>query len=307
MTTGVYYDHTRKTDPLSAHLFAIDSVEWKNWRQRLSPAFTPGKLKAMFSTIRNCTDQMRKLIENAAENDQIIEAREMAACYTTDVIASVAFGLEIDSFANPNNGFRKYGRKFFETSVKNGLRFAAMFVFPQIMKWFKIRIVDRDIQDFMIDTIKDNMELREKNDIVRKDFFQLLVQLRNTGEVNQGDEWNTIIAKDENSKQFNLEDLTAQAFVFFVAGFETSSTLLSFLLYELAKDQDIQKQVHSEIDQILVKYNGELTYEALADMKYLECCLDGKIDFLMNTFTLVQKKGTFSFQKPFESIHQCHF
>lgn len=92
--------------------------------------------------------------------------------------------------------------------------------------------------------------------------------------MNQDDEWKTIIAKDE-SKQFHLEDLTAQAFVFFVAGFETSSSLLSFLLYVLAKDQDIQKQVHSEIDQVLVKYNGELIYEALADMKYLEYCLDG--------------------------------
>lgn len=122
-----------------------------------------------------------KCLENSAKNGKLIEAREMAACFTTDVIASVAFGLETDSFANPNTGFRKYGRKFLEPTFKNGLRFMATFVFPKIMKWFKIRIVDRDVENFMISTVKDNMELREKNGIVRKDFFQLLVQLWNTG------------------------------------------------------------------------------------------------------------------------------
>lgn len=61
-----------------------------------------------------------------------------------------------------------------------------------------------------------------------------------------------------------------------MAGFETSSTTLSFCLYELAKNPEIQKKVHQEIDQIKEKHNGQLSYDAVNDMKYLEWCIDGK-------------------------------
>lgn len=64
--------------------------------------------------------------------------------------------------------------------------------------------------------------------------------------------------------------------VFFSAGFETSSTTLSYCLYELAKNQNIQKRVQSEIDRVLKQHNGQLSYEALSEMVYLEKCIDGE-------------------------------
>lgn len=79
----------------------------------------------------------------------------------------------------------------------------------------------------------------------------------------------------ENNKMLTLNEMAAQAWVFYVAGFETSSTTMSFCLYELAKNPDIQKKVQSEIDEIMGKYNGKLSYDAVHEMKYLEWCIDG--------------------------------
>lgn len=56
-------------------------------------------------------------------------------------------------------------------------------------------------------------------------------------------------------------------------GFETSSSTTFFCLYELAKNPEIQKKVQEEIDQVLKKHDG-ITYDSLAEMKYLECCID---------------------------------
>lgn len=77
------------------------------------------------------------------------------------------------------------------------------------------------------------------------------------------------------AKQLTLNEMAAQAFVFFVAGFETSSSTTSFCLFELAKNQHIQRKVQDEIDEIYKKYRNEITYESMSDMKYLEACIDG--------------------------------
>lgn len=101
----------------------------------------------------------------------------------------------------------------------------------------------------------------------------------NTGAIQTDDQWQTDI-KNDSQKTMTLNEVTAQAYVFFLAGFETSASTLSFCLYELAKNPDIQRKVHEEIDRVLEEQNGEISYDSVAQMKYLDCCIDGKLEFL---------------------------
>jgi cytochrome P450 family 6 len=75
---------------------------------------------------------------------------------------------------------------------------------------------------------------------------------------------------------FTDSRLASQAFIFFLAGFETSSTTLSFCLYELAVNPDIQIKLRDEIDATLHKFGG-ITYDAVQSMRYLSQVIDGKI------------------------------
>lgn len=70
--------------------------------------------------------------------------------------------------------------------------------------------------------------------------------------------------------------LTAQAFVFFIAGFETSSTTMSHAMYELALNQNIQDKLREEIHTTLDNNNGQLTYDAVKNMTYLDKVFKGK-------------------------------
>lgn len=98
MDRGVYCDE--ENDPLSGHLFAIEAEKWKYLRSKLTPAFSSGKMRAIFSTLLDCKHPLQKYIAYAAQTYQSIEAREMTACFMTNIIASVAFGIDIDSFAD---------------------------------------------------------------------------------------------------------------------------------------------------------------------------------------------------------------
>jgi cytochrome P450 family 6 len=71
--------------------------------------------------------------------------------------------------------------------------------------------------------------------------------------------------------------IASQAFLFFLAGFETSSTTLSFCLHELAINPEIQQRLSIEIDMTLEKCKGLITYDAVQSMSYLDKVVSGEL------------------------------
>lgn len=63
------------------------------------------------------------------------------------------------------------------------------------------------------------------------------------------------------------------------AGLDTSSSTMSFCLFEIAKNQKVQSLIQEEIDVVTAKYNNQITYESFSEMKYSEACIDGKNNF----------------------------
>ena len=73
-----------------------------------------------------------------------------------------------------------------------------------------------------------------------------------------------------------MDVIAAQAFVFYLAGFQTSSATMTFCLYELAMNPDIQERVRNEIDNVLDRHDGNITYEAISEMEYLDKVVSGE-------------------------------
>lgn len=266
---GSYSDEKR--DPLSGGLFSQSGEKWRHMRMKLTPSFTSGKLKGMFQTMLDCGVRLKQYVLPCAEEGKEIEMRDLMARFTTDIVASVAFGNEIDSINDPDQIFREMGRKTLGLTFKNAFRLGCTLLAPNLLKLSRLKAVDDDVEDFFIQLIKKNLEYREANNISRRDFLQLLIQLRNTGSIKLNDDWD---AKVSQVKTMTVNEMAAQAFTFYVAGFETSSTTMSFCLYELAKNKHILSKVQKEIDQILNRHDSEWNYDALQEMTYLENCID---------------------------------
>lgn len=71
--------------------------------------------------------------------------------------------------------------------------------------------------------------------------------------------------------------IAAECWFFFFAGFEASALVVSSTLLELARHNDIQTKLRNEIDTVLEKYNGEITYDSLQEMTYMEKVVYGKM------------------------------
>ncbi|CAL1277728.1 unnamed protein product [Larinioides sclopetarius] len=73
-----------------------------------------------------------------------------------------------------------------------------------------------------------------------------------------------------SSKKLSMDELVGQCLIFFLAGYETTSSTLSFVTHILAHHQDVQDKLREEVAKVLAETNGELTYEAVQNMKYLD-------------------------------------
>lgn len=75
--------------------------------------------------------------------------------------------------------------------------------------------------------------------------------------------------------KLTMAEAIAQSYVFFLGGFDSSSTVVTFALYELAQHQNLQVKVRKEIDDVLTKHDG-LSYDVLNEMTYLHKVINGK-------------------------------
>ena len=79
---GLYFNE--EVDPLAAHLFFLPGERWKKLRAKLSPTFTSGKMKQMFSIIKNCGDIYAEAVEIFAKRSMTIDIAEITNRYDYD-------------------------------------------------------------------------------------------------------------------------------------------------------------------------------------------------------------------------------
>ncbi|XP_055852787.1 cytochrome P450 6a8-like [Episyrphus balteatus] len=250
MDRGLFYNE--RDDPLTGHLFALDGTRWKNLRRKLSPTFSSGKMKGMFPTVLSVGDQLHEVFDKSVTNDPVIEVKDVLARFTVDVIGTCAFGIDCNSLKDPNAEFRIAGAKAFAKTRHSKLITGIIFSFPRLARKLGIRFIHEEVHQFYTRVVYETVEYREKNSIKRNDFMNLLIELKNSEE------------------GLTLNEVAAQSFVFFLAGFETSSTTMGFALYELALNQVVQDRLRAEINEQYSKHGGKFTYDAMNEMHYME-------------------------------------
>jgi len=168
-------------DPLAASLLRLNGAKWKTLRSKLSSTFTIGKLKIMFQNLVECGQELEKYFEEPANREDTIELKDIMSRFSTDVIASCAFGIQCNCLRNPEAEFRRWGRKLFDPSISQNLRDILYFMVPNLAIALKITVNPPDISKFFMKVIEESVRYRERNSVTRNDFMQLLVQLKNQG------------------------------------------------------------------------------------------------------------------------------
>ncbi|XP_035733370.1 cytochrome P450 6a2-like [Vespa mandarinia] len=245
-------------DPLMAkNPFFSKGEIWLVGRKRLTYAFSSMRLKILSETVQKVCKKFDDYLSRKIKDDQRIEfeTKDLFGRFTGEVVANAGYGIEgfcFDDNYNPQS-FHEIGKKIFKTTWFHGTLQSIMFFLPFLNNYLKIRLIPKDIDHFFRTIVKQVIDKRREENEKRNDFFQLMVDLENS-----------------EGQKFDEESLSAHALSFFVDGYETSSATLSFICFELSIHCDIQEKLRNEIKQVLDKHQGEITYDSLKEMTYLD-------------------------------------
>ncbi|XP_051499974.1 thromboxane-A synthase [Apus apus] len=275
-----FSNFTNRTKPNLISKPMLDSIlclrddRWKYVRSLLTPAFSDAKLKEMTPLINQACDVLLCNLKVYADSGKAFDIQRCYNCYTLDVVGTVAFGTEVDSQKNPNDPFVKNCRAFFEMSLFKPLLILIL-SFPFIMIPL-LRILpnkkQKELNSFFIQTIKNAIVFRDQQDAAerRRDFLQWMLDSRDSADSLAAGCFDGISpssASRQNEarlagkassakvrKTLTEDEIAGQAFLFLIAGYETTTSTLSFATYLLATNPECQQRVLQEVDEFSAKH-----------------------------------------------------
>lgn len=248
-------------------LFAMTDQKWKHMRSTLSPAFTGSKMRMMFQLI---TDVAQQAVAYMKSKDGIntgrdVDIKDYFTHFTNDIIASVAFGIKVDSLKDESHEFYQYGKKALKFDGWKLVKFFIYMNFKFVTKIVDLDVWQRDIAAYFKRLVLDAMSYRMEHKIVRHDMINMLMEAR--GMYADGNAPPDAKATHE----WTDSEIVAQSFVFFIAGFESAATFMCFAAHEIMENPEIQEKVLQEIEEVKESLGGKpLTYEACNKLRYLD-------------------------------------
>ncbi|XP_056111007.1 cytochrome P450 3A30-like [Rhinichthys klamathensis goyatoka] len=247
----------------------VEDDDWRRIRSVLSPSFTSGRLKEMFGIMKTHSQILVQNLGKSATRGENLDIKEFFGAYSMDVVTSTAFSVDIDSLNNPKDPF--------VTNIKKMLKFdflspvfliSALFPFTiPILEKMEFGFFPSSVTDFFYAALQKIKSERVANDHKKKrvDFLQLMVDSQTAGKTQHGEE--------HTEKGLSDHEILSQAMIFIFAGYETSSSTLSFLFYNLATNPEAMKKLQEEIDETFPN-KAPVDYEAVMNMDYLDAALN---------------------------------
>ncbi|XP_055692002.1 probable cytochrome P450 6g2 [Lutzomyia longipalpis] len=275
-----------QTDGVGFNIMPVTKGDtWKKVRGHISPVFTGVRMKNFFALLSEVAKVFEKKMARDTQNGcHVYDVKDLFGHLTLDMIAICAFGIETNSLSRDSEFYAQV-KKITDFTLERSINFNGAYFFPELSPILKFNIIPKSTSNFLRNSIKEVMEVRERTNTMRQDLIDVLIRMKNT-----------------NKDVFFGDVLVAQAAIFVSAGYETTSSATSFALYELAKHPQIQEKVREEILKELE--NGGISYERINKLEYLNMVIQETlrlyptVPFLDRVFMPTGQQGEFYTLEP---------
>ncbi|MCL4122272.1 UNVERIFIED_CONTAM: hypothetical protein GTU68_058030, partial [Idotea baltica] len=255
-----------KEEIFNEMLTMVQGDEWKSLRTIMSPTFSSGKIKAMFPLIVEKSNDLVKQCEMEMVKKSYVQIYSLLGYYTMDVIATCAFGIDDHCLEiRESSDFIKNAQKMTRFNFQTLVKITVLTVAPKLFKLLGLQL-NEEAEAYLIKVVEETVSARKKTGMKRGDFIDLLLEAL---EVSKSKE-------RKNDYPMSMNTIIVESVLFILAGFDTTSNSLSFMVFFLAKYQEEQKKIRKELLK-LIEVDGEVTYQNIMEAKYLEAFISGKL------------------------------
>jgi len=240
----------------------IEGHAWKRQRTTITPFFSGARLMEMTPILNNAIKKvMKDFIDPAIVAGESLDTKNFAQEYAMTAI--MGSGFSIDPMENPQfmKSAMQHGRAFIDISLWKSF---GMTVIPEFIRFYFNMIpfpktTDKWLRELTSSLVAGAKEARSTGKKVRPDFVSLMTE-------------HIISDKQSQSatKGFTHEELVAQSVLFILAGFNTTSDVLKFVLYALTMNPDVQEELYQSIQE---EVKGDLTYDAAKKLKFVDAVI----------------------------------
>ncbi|EGT31685.1 hypothetical protein CAEBREN_09511 [Caenorhabditis brenneri] len=230
---------------------------WKHTRSAIAPIFATGKMKAMHETINSKIDTFLEILKEKAEGTEKWDIYEDFQGLTLDVIGKCAFAIDSNCQRDRNDVFYVNARKFISNiDIRHSKVISSSFILPELgwlwrMLYKYTGLAAAEIP--LVDGLSSVYERRRQGEGADSvDLLKLLLD-----------------REDDKTKGMTKQEVIENCFAFLLAGYETTSTAMTYCSYLLSKYPDVQEKLHQEIVE-LKRSGKKLNYDSIHQMKYLD-------------------------------------
>ncbi|VDM44920.1 unnamed protein product [Toxocara canis] len=253
-------------------LITSSGPKWHERRRMLTPAFHFTILQSYLNVFNSQAETMLHILEKFADRNETVDLLPYLRRFSMDTISETAMGVSVNAQKGENQDFYVSITKIFELLFKN-LRYPWLWFKPiwyalgygfefdrhvSIVKKLVTKVIAERTREFESLERKPTFEELSAGGKKKLAFLDLLLSMR----------------KDHKLTDM---DIAEEVGTFLVAGYDTVSSSIGFVLFLLGQRQHLQDKVYEELNEIFGDSDRAITVDDLKRMKYLEQCMKESI------------------------------
>lgn len=215
-------------------IFVSNGEVWKRQRRMMNPAFEQARIKTVFPLMLQAAGDLVTRLRERAQAEVVDVDVEMTHV-TADIIFRTIFSEPIAE-AEAHDIFAAF-KEFQEEAFAHGMsQMAGLPKFTSFFRYRRAREAARIIRAILDAKVKRRYDaFHDKGDAGPPDILHSLVSIKDK----------------ESDSYFSFRELCEQVSMLFLAGHETSASALSWALYLLSHQQDVQERLAAEATKVL--------------------------------------------------------
>lgn len=231
--------------------------KWSETKKVVNPLFSINRMRHMIKPISDCAYQLIEHLKvKQGESHNVLDIMSKSG---NDMFARGFFGVMCNSHVNEGNDFYIMASKAAALEHLHGSKFWVYYFCPILVKLLGVQVFPSQVCTFFQSIISEGVKHCNTEGKICLNFSQLLREMNKRN-----------LERGINNGSVTEDDVVINSVMFSVAGIGTVGYTLTNLCYELAQNPRIQENVCNEIQETMAQCNGELTYESIDSLKYLE-------------------------------------